>query len=53
MVAPNLESYGIDVSVISTFMDSSLIVAVYGVIILLGVVVGTISARLAMRKYLR
>lgn len=53
MVAPNLESYGIDVSVISTFMDSSLIIAVYGVIILLGVVVGTISARLAMRKYLR
>lgn len=53
MVSPNLESYGIDVSVISTFMDSSLIVAVYGVIILLGVVVGTISARLAMRKYLR
>ena len=53
MVAPNLESYGIDVSVISTFMDSSLIIAVYGVIILLGVVVGTVSARLAMRKYLR
>ena len=53
MVSPNLESYGIDVSVISTFMDSSLIIAVYGVIILLGVVVGTISARLAMRKYLR
>lgn len=53
MVSPNLESYGIDVSVISTFMNSSLIIAVYGVIILLGVVVGTISARLAMRKYLR
>lgn len=53
MVAPNLESYGIDVSVISTFMDSSLIIAVYGVIILLGVIVGTVSARLAMRKYLR
>lgn len=53
MVAPNLESYGIDVSVISTFMNSSLIIAVYGVIILLGVVVGTVSARLAMRKYLR
>ena len=53
MVSPNLESYGIDVSVISTFMDSSLIIAVYGVIILLGVVVGTVSARLAMRKYLR
>lgn len=52
MVSPNLESYGIDVSVISTFMDSSLIIAVYGVIILLGVVVGTVSARLALQKYL-
>ena len=53
LIAPNLEGYGIDVSVISTFMDSSIIVAVYGVVVLLGVVVGTVSARLAMRKYLR
>ena len=52
LVSPNLESYGIDVSVISQFMDSTLILAVYGVMILIGIVVGSISARLAMQKYL-
>ena len=52
-IAPNLASFGIDISVISNFFETSLLVAVYGVMILLGLVIGTISARLAMQKYLK
>lgn len=50
---PHLTSYGIDVSAVSQLMESNLLVVVYGVMILIGIIVGSISARLAMKKYLK
>lgn len=52
-LAPNLSGYGIDVSAISKMMDTNMLVAVYAVMILIGMVIGTISARLAIKKYLK
>ena len=52
-LAPNLSGYGIDVSAISKLMDTNMLVAVYAVMILIGMVIGTISARLAIKKYLK
>ena len=52
-LAPNLSGYGIDISTVSQLLDSNMLVAVYGIIILVGMVIGTISARLAMQKYLK
>lgn len=52
-LAPNLSSYGINISSVSALMDSNLLVAVYGVMIGLGVIIGSISARLAIQKYLK
>lgn len=50
---PNLSSYGIDVSSVSALMNSELLVAVYGTMVLIGMVIGTVSARLAIHKYLK
>lgn len=52
-LGPKLSGYGIDVSTVSMLMESNLLVAAYGVMILIGIVVGSISARLAMQKYLK
>ncbi len=52
-VEPHLSSYGIDVSEVSRLLETNLLVAVYGIMILIGITVGTISARLAMKKYLK
>ncbi len=52
-LAPNLSSYGIDISSVARLMDTNLLVAVYGVMIGVGILVGTISARLAIHKYLK
>lgn len=52
-LAPKLSGYGIDVASVSMLMESNLLIAVYGSMILIGIVVGTISARLAMKKYLK
>lgn len=52
-LAPKLSGYGIDVSAVSTLMESNLLVAVYGIMVLIGMTVGTISARLAIQKYLK
>lgn len=51
-IAPNLSNYGIDVSAISEILESNMLVAVYAVTIVIGMLIGTISARLAMQKYL-
>lgn len=53
LIAPNLSSYGIDVSAVANLMETNLLIAVYGVMVIIGVTVGTISARLAMQKYLK
>lgn len=52
-IAPHLESYGIDVSFTSELMNTSKLVFIYLAVIAVGILVGTISARLAMKKYLR
>lgn len=52
-IAPGLSSYGIDVSLVASFMTTSRLVYVYLGTIIIGVLVGTISARLAMQKYLK
>ncbi len=50
---PHLKNYGIDVSSVARLLDSSMLVIVFAVMIGIGVLIGTISARLAIRKYLR
>lgn len=52
-LAPNLAGYGIDVSTVTSIMDTSNLVLVYLGVILTGMAIGTISARLAMQKYLK
>ncbi len=52
-LAPNLSGYGIDVSIVSRLFETNLLVAVYGIMTFIGVVIGTISARLAIQKYLK
>lgn len=50
---PELSGYGIDVSTVAEFMDTNYLVVVYAVIVAIGLLIGTISARLAMKKYLK
>lgn len=52
-LAPHLESYGIDVSFTSDLMTTSKLVFVYLIVIGVGIFVGTVSARLAVKKYLK
>lgn len=53
VAGPNLAAYGIDISAVAQLMDTRMLVAVYAVMIAIGIIIGNISARLAMRKYLR
>lgn len=50
---PHLSGYGIDVSAVAELLGSNLLVAVYGIMIVIGMIIGTISARLAIKKYLK
>ncbi len=52
-LSPKLSNYGIDVTSVSELLNSDMLVAVYGVMVLIGIIVGTISARLATQKYLK
>lgn len=52
ILAPHLERYGIDVSTINNILESKWLVLVYVVTILIGILIGTISSTLAIRKYL-
>lgn len=51
-VAPKLSGYGINVDVIMDIMTSNRLLLVYLVFILSGIIIGRISARLAVSKYL-
>ena len=51
-MAPRLSSYGIDIESISNMMKSNQLILVYVAFILAGVVIGRISARLAVSRYL-
>lgn len=52
LVAPKLDGYGINVSTITSILESNKLIFVYLVFIGLGVVIGRVSARLAIAKYL-
>lgn len=52
-LAPKLEGYGIDISQVSELMDTNRLALVYLVVVGVGILVGTISARLAMQKHMR
>ena len=51
-LAPRLSDYGINIDTISEVMHSNQLILVYAVFILAGVIIGRISARLAISKYL-
>lgn len=51
-MAPKLEGYGIDVSTITDVLESNKLILVYLAFVVLGIVIGRISARLAVSKYL-
>lgn len=51
-LSPKLASYGIDISQINNILDSNQLILVFLVFILAGILIGRISARLAVSKYL-
>lgn len=51
-MAPRLQSYGISVAQIETVLDSNKLILVFLVFILIGILIGRISARLAVSRYL-
>ena len=51
-MAPKLASYGIDVTAITDVLQSNKLILVYLVFIAAGMIIGRISARLAVSKYL-
>ncbi len=53
LIAPGLSSYGIDISAVESFMMTNRLILVYISVVAAGMLIGTISARLAMRKYLK
>lgn len=53
LIGPSLISYGINVTAIVDVMDSAKLVLVYLAVIAIGMLIGSISARLAMQKYLK
>ncbi len=52
-IRPTLESYGINISRFANLFNSVWVAAFFGIMILVGVLIGSISARLALKKYLR
>lgn len=51
-IAPKLAGYGIDVTVITDVLESNKLILVYLAFMALGIVIGRLSARLAVSKYL-
>ena len=51
-LAPKLSNYGIDVDTITSVLESSKLILVYAVFVLAGIIIGRVSARLAVSKYL-
>ena len=52
LLAPKLTSYGINVDAITDVLESNRLILVYVIFIAIGVVIGRVSARLAVSKYL-
>ncbi|MBQ3469868.1 permease-like cell division protein FtsX [Candidatus Saccharibacteria bacterium] len=53
ILSPHLENYGINVSAISNILETNWLVVVYFITIIIGILIGTFSSSLAIRKYLR
>ena len=51
-LAPRLAGYGINVAEITKILESNKLILVYLAFVAIGVVIGRISARLAVGKYL-
>ena len=51
-MAPKLASYGIDVTAITDVLQSNKLILVYLIFVAAGIIIGRISARLAVSKYL-
>ena len=51
-IAPNLTEYGINVDTITNILESNKLILMYLVFVAAGIVIGRISARLAISKYL-
>lgn len=51
-LSPKLEGYGINVDSINAILESNQLILVYLLFILAGIIIGRISARLAVSKYL-
>ena len=52
LLAPKLTGYGISVDAITNMLESNKLILVYAVFVAIGVVIGRVSARLAISKYL-
>ena len=52
LLAPKLTGYGINVNAITNMLESNKLILVYAVFVAIGVVIGRVSARLAISKYL-
>ena len=50
--APHLQRYGINIDAISNALETNWLFVIYIVVILIGILIGTISSSLAIRKYL-
>ena len=53
MLSPKLSNYGINVDTIRDILESNKLILMYLVFIVIGVIIGRISARFAVQKYLR
>ena len=51
-MAPKLSGYGIDITAITDILQSNKLILVYLVFIAIGIIIGRVSARLAVSKYL-
>lgn len=51
-MAPRLSSYGIDVSQINNILESNKLIFVFLIFIAMGILIGRVSARLAVARYL-
>ena len=52
LLAPKLTGYGINVDTITNMLESNKLILVYAVFVAIGVIIGRVSARLAISKYL-
>ena len=53
MLSPKLSNYGINVDTIRDILESNKLILMYLVFIIIGVIIGRVSARFAVQKYLR